>query len=296
MNNKEKKHNTHSKIKNTGILFELLTRKLTSDIITGTESISLKLIEKYFKNSSELGKEYVLYQALQKQKFNDKDKAVEFLNEVISAHKNLKLGEIKKSKYLLIKEIKENFNITDFFKPKIENYKLLASIYKTFQAKSFNESVAPSETVSAKYTIIEHAISKSSNTIAEHDDMIKDYEKQDTDLRLLTYKILVEKFNEKYSELNSSQKKLIKEYINNLSDVNSLKKYILSEIPKIQEQIINKLNSVKDVVTKIKISEVCNQLELLKNVKNFNDNHVVVILESYELIKLLSDIIGEKHE
>ena len=149
----------HNKIKNTGILFELLTRRLTSDIITGIEdSIAQKLIERYFKNTAELGKEYVLYQALIKQRFADKDKAEDFLTEVVGAHKKLRWNEIKKSKYSLIKEIKDNFDVDDFFKPKLENYKLLASIYKTFQSKSLNETISPTDIVNSKFTIIENIV------------------------------------------------------------------------------------------------------------------------------------------
>lgn len=281
----------HNKIKNTGILFELLTRRLTSDIITGVEnSIAQKLIEKYFNNNTELGKEYILYQALMKHKFTEKEKAEDFLNEVISAHKNLKSNEIKKSKYILVKEINDNFDSEDFFKPKIEDYKILASIYKTFQAKSLNESVNPSDIVDSKFTILEHIIQTPAEAKSDSDDLIKEYEKQDVDIRMLTYKLLVEKFNEKYSVLDESQKSLIKEYINNLSGVNSLNKYISTEIPKIQKTLIEQTKKIDSEVVKIKISEVCNQLEIMRKSKAHDDNHVMTLLNSYELVKELSEL------
>lgn len=281
----------HNKIKNTGILFELLTRRLTSDIITGVEnSIAQKLIEKYFNNNTELGKEYILYQALMKHKFTEKEKAEDFLNEVINAHKNLKSNEIKKSKYILVKEINDNFDSEDFFKPKIEDYKILASIYKTFQAKSLNESVNPSDIVDSKFTILEHIIQTPAEAKSDSDDLIKEYEKQDVDIRMLTYKLLVEKFNEKYSVLDESQKSLIKEYINNLSGVNSLNKYISTEIPKIQKTLIEQTKKIDSEVVKIKISEVCNQLEIMRKSKAHDDNHVMTLLNSYELVKELSEL------
>jgi len=294
MSNKSKK-TRHSKIKNTGILFELLTRKLTSDIINGVEnSIAQKLIEKYFKNTTELGKEYVLYQALTKQRFDDKDKAEDFLIEVINAHKKLKINEIKHQKYQLIREINENFDLDDFFKPRIENYKLLASIYKIFQAKSLDENVSPEDIVNSKFTIIEHILGKNNDNKNKMDEIeeliIKEYINQDEDLRLLAYKILIDKFNEKYSVLDVQQKRLIKEYINNISSVNSLNTYIKNEIPVIQKELSDGVKKITDQVIKIKINEVINQLELMKSIKNYDDNHVMAILNSYELIKEISNV------
>lgn len=283
----------HNKIKNSGILFELLTRKLTSDIISGIEdSVAQRLIERHFKNNTELGKEYVLYQALIKQRFADKDKAEDFLTEVIDAHKKLRASEIKKSKYALIKEIRDSFDLDDFFKPKIENYKLLASIYKTFQSKSLNESLSPDDIVNSKFTIIENILGQSQKKkSADEDELISEYTKQDEDIRLLTYKILVEKFNKKYSGLITEQKRLVKEYINNISSVNSLKTYISGELPVIQKQLTEKVKKVDDKVMKIKIGEVVNQLELMKEVKEYDDNHVMAVLNSYELIKELDGVI-----
>lgn len=280
----------HNKIKNTGILFELLTRRLTSDIINGVENSSAqRLIEKYFRNTSELGKEYVLYQALVKQRFDSKEKAEDFLNEVIDAHKKLKFNEVKRSKYSLLKEIGDEFELDDFFRPKIENYKLFASIYKMLQSKSLNESVSPEDIVNSKFTIIDNIMGISQAAHVEPEDvMINEYSEQDEDLRLLTYKILVEKFNEKYSGLDTQQKTLIKEYINNISSANSLTSFIKTEIPIIQKQLTERVKKIEDKVMKIKIGEVANQLELMKEIKAYDDNHVMAILNSYELIKELT--------
>jgi len=280
----------HNKIKNTSILFELLTRRLTTDIINGVEnSTAQKLIEKYFRNTTELGKEYVLYQALVKQRFDSKEKAEDFLNEVIDAHKKLKVNDIKRSKYSLLKEITENFDMNDFFKPKMENYKLFASIYKIFQSKSLNESVSPEDIVNSKFTIIDSILGANKPESTEEDSIITEYSAQDQDLRLLAYKILVEKFNEKYSKLDTQQKSLIKEYINNISSVNSLTSYIKNEIPVIQKQLTERIKKISDKVMKIKLGEVINQLELMKESKTYDDNHVMAMLNCYALVSELKD-------
>ena len=286
----------HVKIKNTGILFELLTRRLTSDIINGIESsVAQRLIEKYFRNTTELGKEYVLYQALTKQRFDTKEKAEDFLNEVIDAHKKLKVNEVKRSKYSLLKEIGDEFELDDFFRPKLENYKLFASIYKIFQSKSLNESVSPEDIVNSKFTIIDNILGKTHTSQTEPENaMINEYSEQDEDIRLLTYKILVEKFNEKYSGLDTQQKILIKEYINNISSANSLTSFIKGEIPVIQKQLTERAKKIADKVMKIKIGEVINQLELMKESKTYDDNHVMAMLNCYALVSELEhNKIGE---
>lgn len=287
------KKTKHNKIKNSGILFELLTRKLTSDILNGVEeSTAQRLIEKYFRNTTELGKEYVLYQALQNQRFNTVEKATDFITEVVNAHKKLRFTEIKKSKYALIKEIRDNFDLEDFFKPKIENYKVLASIYKIFQAKSLNEEVSPSDVVISKFTIIDNILGKFVPKVHEVDDeLITEYSNEDEDIRLLSYKILVEKFNEKYSTLIPEQKHLIKEYINNISSINSLKAYVQSELPLIQNKLTERIKNIDDKVMKIKINEVINQLQLMKELKDYDDNHVMAVLNSYELVRELDEVI-----
>ena len=50
----------HSKYRNTGVLFELLVRQTTSDLIKNQDSKAVKILKKYFTNT-ELGKEYTLY-------------------------------------------------------------------------------------------------------------------------------------------------------------------------------------------------------------------------------------------
>ena len=62
----------------------------------------------------------------------------------------------------------------------------------------------------------------------------KEYEKQDKDMRLLSYKILVEKFNKKYGNLTTPQRNLLKHFINNISNTNSLREYIESEVTKLK--------------------------------------------------------------
>jgi hypothetical protein len=280
----------HNKIKNTGILFELLVRQLTSDVMNGVKnSVAQRLIESYFKSNSELGKEYLLYQALMKYKYSDPIKAEDYLYEVLTAHSQLNKTELKKAKYNLIKEIKNNYDFDKFFAPKINDYKIMASIYKIFKSKSDNESMMPNDIIDSKYTIIEHITKKSvAEQKQEDDDVLSEYKKQTKDLRMLTYKMMIDRFNEKYKNLNLEQKNLIKEYINNISSENSLYKYISQQLPKIKSDLKSLNERIINKAVVIKINEIIKQVDLLNENTELNDNHIVAMLNVYELIKELN--------
>jgi hypothetical protein len=288
----EKNKTKHNKIKNVGIIFELLARQLTSDIISGvSKSKAQELIEKYFKNDAMLGKEHRLYQLLVKHKMGDERRANNIIDEVILAHQKLNRSDLRNAKYNLIKEIKENYPIEKFFKNKIDHYKLYASIYKILQAKSLNEDINPGDIVNARWTIVEHIIEKpmqkEEKKLSEYEMLMEEFEKQNKDLRLLTYKMLVDKFNQKYENLSENQRELIKQYINNISSTNTLVEYIVTQVPLVTKELKILVEDVDDQVTKIKITEVLNQLSKMSTITQADDNHVETMLHVYELIKEL---------
>jgi len=236
MLNKKMKHN---KIKNTGILFELLTRQITVDLMESDTSKAVDIVKKYFKNGTQLGKEYELYKILTETKYNTESRAETLIEAVMDNRKKLDGGSIKREKYNLIKEIRGSYNEKDFFNTKINNYKVLASIYNLFQHK---EEVAPDKYVATKYTIVENITSRSK---AHKSNKTYDYlKKQEKDLRILAYSTLVEKFNKKYSNLTGKQKKLIKEYINNISNTNKLREYVDSEVEVVKATLKSQLKKV----------------------------------------------------
>ena len=118
----------HSKYKNTGILFELLTRQLTADTIAGNNPKALSIIKKYFSGDSTLLKEYKIYHTFVGKKFKEEWKATMLINTLIEAHGKINKGQLRREKYNLIKEIKDTYDINNFFKAKISNYKVMASI------------------------------------------------------------------------------------------------------------------------------------------------------------------------
>lgn len=283
----------HSKIKNTGILFELLTKKLTIDILNGQNTDLIEsIIYKYFNKKTELNKEYFLYKAIVDSKFETEKQAREFLNEVIIAHKKIDKNKLNTMKYKLYGDIKENFDADAFFKPKVNNYKLLASVYKIFKSKSLNEDVSPNDIVDGKFTIINHLLGKDGveESIKETEVFIEDYRKLDKNTRILAYKNYVDKFNTKYASLLPKQKLLLKEYINSSANVNSIKKYLNHEIPIIEQELKELNMKTMDTVTRIKINEVINQISVLKNLNSYDDDKILGILNLYELINELKGL------
>lgn len=279
-------NNKHSKFKNTGILFELLTRQITSDILTGKESKAIKIIEEFFKTDSALKEELYLYHTLLRTRYtNNQTKANHLIDAVLESRKKINQTELRKQKYNLVKKIRDNYNIDNFVKAKIDNYKELASIYKLFESSIGN--VLPTEVVTSRYTLIENIISQKldNKSIIKSDDAIKQYETLDESTRLLSYKYLLEGFNSKYKILNNKQKALLREYVNSVSDHSILREYINKEIIYIKKQIAEISKTITDKITRIKLKEIVNQLKVIKESKgNIKDSHVTALMKFYELI------------
>ncbi len=79
----------HSKVKNTGIIFELLVRQVASDTMNNKNSKALRVIKKHFKSNSELAKELKLYRTVAQEKFLSESKAVDLIDAVIRSRKQL---------------------------------------------------------------------------------------------------------------------------------------------------------------------------------------------------------------
>src|ERR1017187_508820 len=214
----------HSKFRNTGILFELLTRQITADIVAGKkESEAKDLLFKYFKENTELGKEWRLYNFLLSEKIKDNQHAERFLSVIVEQRKKLSNSKLSKEKYDLIKEIRELYPIDDFLKASIKNYRTLASIFKLFEdASSKDVKFDAREIYQSKTCIVENIVDKPPKKTDGEDDILKIYAQQNEDVRLLSYRILVDGMNKKYKDLDENQKMVLREYINNISNTNSL--------------------------------------------------------------------------
>lgn len=284
----------HNKIKNTAILFELLTRQITADVLAGKKTASVDIVKEFFNEKTELGKELQLYRLLSEKHFKTETKANELVNVVVKSRQRLSNSKLRNEKYNLISKINENYNASDFFNGRIRNYKLLASIYNLFQSETLNENFNAEEVINSKFTILEHIVNKKISGSSLKNQVIKEYNKTDKDLRLLTYKILVDKFNKKYKNLDESQKNLLKKYINNISNTNYMKDFVINEVKKVKNTLNEHSDLVSDKVTKIKLVEAINQLKNLTKGKVVTEKQVLKLMRYYELVKEIENVHKQK--
>tara|TARA_X000001036_G_scaffold316485_1_gene294890 strand:+ start:1329 stop:2198 length:870 start_codon:yes stop_codon:yes gene_type:complete len=286
MNNRVK----HSKIKNTGILFELISRQITQDVISdGNKNKSISLLKKFFNEKTEIGKENQLYQVLIKTNYNSSARAQRLIEAVLKSYNKINTKRLKNEKYNLIKSISESYKTEDFFRSRIPNYKVYASIYKLFTSQS-SSMMNPLDEVDGNFTILEHITGKKVQKQTQEKEVIKEFKGQDKDLRLLSYQLMVDNFNTKYKNLSKEQKNLLKEYINNISNTNSLREFVDSEAKKISKILNNQLPKIDDDITRIKLTEAVNQISKLSKGRIVKDNQVVSLMRYYELIKELKNV------
>lgn len=274
----------HVKIKNTGIIYEILARQVVSDLLSNNKSIAQEILNKYLVNpASDLYKEYYVYYSLSKTRFSDERRASEFVNEVIEYHKKLDSKAIDVAKYKLIGEIRKRMDINKLFEIRITDYKVLASVYKLLRAKSLNENVDFKTVVDAKYIVIDNLLGKFDVTPqSEFADILEEFENCDNSVRNLSYKKLIDKFNNKYSSLDGSQKELLRKYIYNFNKLDELRPFLNAQIDAIVEAV--KLKNVEDDILNIKLKELCNQFDNIKTQKKLRENHIIAVLNGLELL------------
>lgn len=279
----------HSKIKNTGLLFELLTRQITYEILDGREEKSKEIVKEFFNSRTELSKELRLFNLLLNEKQANISKSEKFLNVVLEAHTKINYEKLENEKYNLIKTIKENFEVENFLSSPISNYKVLASIHKVFRGKTLNVNNVK-DIFESRETLIEHISKTQVEKSVKKDEIIESYKKQEQDVRLLTYKILVETFNKKYSNLDENQKSLLKNYINNVNNSSKFKEYYKEQLKKIVKEIHSLYSSMEDQVTKIKLKETINVLKGQRIKREVSDSQVSSLMMAYELVKEIKNV------
>ena len=279
----------HSKYKNTGLLFELLVRQITADTLNGGESPSLNILKKSFAKT-ELGKEYKLYETLFKTKNLSEGKAEITLNAVLESTRKLNRSALRREKYNLIKEIQQHYNVNEFFKHQVPNYKGYAAFYKLIEIYNSDKLSETNEIIDNKVTILECLTERPISQKKVKQDLVEEFAKYDKDLRVLTYKVMLEKFNGKYANLNKGQKEVLKEFMNSIDNTPRLKEIYNNKINEVKKVLKLQASKVKDDATKIKLLEVVNLLKEIDKGSRISNDDLINLLQYYELTEELTKV------
>jgi hypothetical protein len=281
----------HSKYKNTGILFELLVRQITTDTLDGKDSPAKDILKKYFVKS-ELGREYKLYETLLKKTSLTEGKANVVVSTLVDSSKTLNRGAIKRQKYNLISEIQKHYNINEFFNHKLPNYKMYAAFYTLLEITNTPEAVDPEQAINNKVTILEHLTAAKITEGKVRDEVMSEFENADKDVRLLAYKMVLENFNEKYDTLHPKQKSILKEYITSIDNTPRLREFYTNKVTEIKSELVMLNKKTKNQATKIKINEIITVIAPPAKNARITDNDLVDLLQYYDLINELETVNG----
>ena len=279
----------HSKFRNTGLIYELLIKQIAADTLENRPSSAIKILKKYYSGRSFLAKEYKLYEYITKNKGIGRDKAETVLSTITEISRKLDQASLKNQKYNLIADIKENYDIEHFFSAKVRDYKALAALYCLLEAQNNSELVDPQIFVDNKTTILEHLTEQVQDKGDVRQSLIEEYSNYEKDLKLLTYKILLEKFNKKYATLMPEQKRILKEFITSVDSTTKLREFVNSALDNVKLQLSELSEIVQDDIIKIKLNEVVDNITPLSKKQKVDTDTLAILMQYYELIKEIKE-------
>jgi len=280
----------HNKFRNTGLIYELLVKQIASDVLSMKESKAISILKKFYTGNSFLVKEFRLYDFISKNKGINQIKAESILSTITEISRKLDQKSLKNQKYDLIKEIKQHYDLKEFFSIPVRDYKPLAALYCLLEAQNNTELIDPKVLVDNKVTILEHLTSTPQDSDEVKDTLIEEFSKYDKDLRLLTYKILLENFNEKYKDLLPSQKNVLREFITSVSSTAKLRTFVNEELEQIVLKIEAGIQRIGNEVVKIKLNEIVKNIEPLSNKERVDDSILSNLMQYHELVHELEQI------
>jgi hypothetical protein len=280
----------HSKYRNTGLIFELLVKQIAADTLSKRDSSAVKILKKYYSGNSFLAKEYKLYEFITKNTEIKQNKAESIVSTILEVSRKLDRASLKNQKYELIKDLKESYNLDDFFSIKVRDYKALAALYCLMEAHNCDSLVDPDILVENKVTVMEHLTSKNISEEDAKDALVEEFSKFDKDLRLLTYRVLLEKFNNKYADLLPEQKRILREFITSVSSQTKLRKFINEELENIRTVVENRKELVTDDIIRIKLEEISKLIKPLDSKDKITDGTLVALMQYYDLINELKSL------
>lgn len=280
----------HSKFRNTGLIFELLVKQIAADTLENKDSAGIAILKKYFTGNSYLLKELKLYDLVSKNSGVSQRKAEVILSTITEVSRNLNSDSLKKVKYNLIADIKENYDVNEFFAIQLKEYKAYAALYCLIEAYKSKDVINPDILVENKTTILQYLTEVEQDKDKVKDSLIEEYSKFDKDLKLLTFKILLEKFNDKYKDLLPEQKNILKQFIVSVNSSKRLHNFVNEELTKVQTIILELKDKVDNEITSIKLDEISKMITPIKATEKVTDSHLVNLMQYYELIKELKTL------
>ena len=280
----------HSKYKNTGLIFELLVKQIAADTLSKSESPAVRILKKYYTGNSALVKEFRLYEFILKNKNVSQTKADTIISSIIEVSRKLDRETLRRQKYDIIKEIKEAYDLDKFFSTSVRDYKPLAAVYCLMEAQNSPDLSDPQVLIDNKTTILEHLTETAQSEQDVKDKLIEEYSKYDEDLRILTYKILLERFNGEYGDLLPAQKNILKEFITSGNSQVGLRTIYNKEVETVREQISSFAENTTDSVLKIKLNEILKVILPLDNKTKVDDSNIVEVLQYHELVSELAKL------
>lgn len=274
----------HSKYKNTGLIFELLVKQVAADTLNGRDSQAVSLIKKYFTGKTALAKELKLYEFVIKNSNVSSTKAENIVSTILETSQRIDRNAAKKQRYNLVKEIKESYNETDLFTIKVPHYKALAATYCLLEAHTNPEIVSPEVLIENKTTLLEHLTGQEQKQEDVKETLLEEYSKYEEDLRLLTYKILLEKFNGEYGTLLPEQKNILREFISSVDSNNKLFTLVNEHLSTIKSSLKASTLIVDDKVVALKLTEIANNIEPLSKGTKIDDSHLLNLMQYHQLL------------
>jgi hypothetical protein len=280
----------HSKLRNTGLIFELLVKQIAADTLNKKDSPAVEILKHHFARRTALTKEFKLYEFILKNSGVKQNKAEAILSTITEISRKLDQKSIKKQKYNLISDIKESYNIEEFFAIQVRDYKPLASLYCLLEAQNNADIVDPNFLVDHKTTLLEHLTTSPQKSSDVKETLIEEYSKYDKDLRLLTFKILLEKFNDNYKNLLPEQKNILKEFITSVNSTKRLHKIVNEELDKISKLVTDLSSKIKNDIVKIKLDEVSKAIKPISKKEKVTDTHLINLMQYYDLVNELKTL------
>ena len=274
----------HSKYKNTGLIFELLVKQVAADTLNGKDSDAVSLIKKYFTGKTALAKELKLYEFVIKNANVSSTRAENIVSTILETSQRIDRNAAKKQRYNLVKEIKESYNETDLFTIKVPHYKALAATYCLLEAHTNPEIVSPEVLIENKTTLLEHLTGQEQKEEEVKETLLEEYSKYEEDLRLLTYKILLERFNGEYSTLLPEQKNILREFISSVDSNNKLFTLVNEQLSTIKSSLKASTLIVDDKVVALKLTEIANNIKPLSKGTKIDDSHLLNLMQYHQLL------------